>query len=91
MSRTFDTQGSDTMDVIFDTLAFQAYGNCRERPSSPSGIMQIVTSAVRNTAHALSSRVSRGSWASSWVSLADFSGFICEVEHPSEAGVGILN
>ena len=35
MSRTFDTLGSDTVDVIFDNLAFQAYGNCRERSSSP--------------------------------------------------------
>jgi len=30
---------------------------------------------------ALRTEVEQGSWASSWVSLADFSGFVCEVEH----------
>ena len=35
MNRTFDTQGSDTKDVIFDNLAFTVYGNCRELSSSP--------------------------------------------------------
>ena len=34
MSRTFDTLGSDTMDVIFNNLNFQAYGNRRGRSSS---------------------------------------------------------
>ena len=47
MSRTFDTLGNDTVDVVFDNLGFQVYGNCRGRSSSLSEIMQIVTSAVR--------------------------------------------
>ena len=47
MSRTFDTLGNDTVDLVFDNLGFQACGNCRGRSSSLSGIMQIVTSAVR--------------------------------------------
>ena len=46
MSRTFDTLGNDTVEVVFDNLGFQAYGNCQERSSSLSEIMQIVTSAV---------------------------------------------
>ena len=39
--------GNDTVKVVFDNLGFHAYGNCQERSSSPSGIMQIVTLAVR--------------------------------------------
>ena len=35
MSRTFDTLGNDTVDVVFDNLGFQAYGNSRGRSSSP--------------------------------------------------------
>ena len=29
MSRTFDTLGNDTVDVVFDSLGLQAFGNCR--------------------------------------------------------------
>ena len=47
MSRTFDTLGNDTADVVFDNLGFQACGNCQGRLSSFSEIMQIVTSVVR--------------------------------------------
>ena len=47
MSRTFDTLGNDFVGVVFDNMGFQAYGNCRGRSSSLSGIVQIVTSAVR--------------------------------------------
>ena len=57
MSRTFDTLGNDTVDVVFDNLGLQVCGNLRGRSSSPSGIMQIVTSAVRiNVALTLSRR-----------------------------------
>ena len=28
MGRTFDTLGNDTVEVVFDNLGFQAYGNC---------------------------------------------------------------
>ena len=37
----------NTVDVVFVNLGFQACDNCRGRSSSLSGIMQIVTSAVR--------------------------------------------
>ena len=47
MSRTFDILGNDTVEVVFDNLGFQAYGNCQGRSSSLSEIMQIVTSTVR--------------------------------------------
>ena len=36
-----------SVEFVFDNLEFQAYGNCQERLSSLSEIMQIVTSAVR--------------------------------------------
>ena len=85
MSRTFDTLGNDTLDVFFDNLGFQAYGNCRERSSSPfrdyadrdlgSPSFLRMTCLLGRT----------GSWTSRWVSLADFSSFIFEEEHPSEA------
>ena len=39
--------GNDTVEVDFDNLGFQAYGNCRGRSNSLSEIMQIVTSTVR--------------------------------------------
>ena len=45
--QTFDTLGNDTVDVVFNNLGFQAYGNCWGRSSSLSEILQIVTSAVR--------------------------------------------
>ena len=38
MSRTFDTLGNHTVDVVFDNLGFQACGNCRGRSSSPLGL-----------------------------------------------------
>ena len=52
--------------------------------------MQIVTSAVRGFCALLVScvlyevPVEQGLGVE-WVGLADFSGFICKVEHPSEA------
>ena len=46
ISRTFDALDNDTVNVVFDNLGLQACGNCRERSSSLSEIMQIVTSAV---------------------------------------------
>ena len=89
MNRTFETLGNDTGYVIFDNMGFQAYGNCRERSSSPLRIMQIVTSAVLFRACLLSCeymtfRLNR-ILASGWVSFADFSGFICKMEHPLKA------
>ena len=39
--------GHDTVDIVFDNLGPSVCGNCCGRSSSPSGIMQIVTSAVR--------------------------------------------
>ena len=45
--QNIDTLGNNTVDFVFDNVGFQTYGICRERSSSPSGIMQIVTSAVR--------------------------------------------
>ena len=47
IGRTFDTLRNDTVEVVFDNLGFQAYGNCQGRSSSLSEIMQIATSAVR--------------------------------------------
>ena len=47
MSRTFDTLRNDTVEVVFDNLGFQAYGNYQGRSSSLSEILQIVTLAVR--------------------------------------------
>ena len=47
MSRTLDTLGNDTVNVVFDNLGLQACGNYRERSSNLSEIMQIVTLAVR--------------------------------------------
>ena len=46
MSRTFDTLGNDTVEVVFDNLGFQAVTVEGDR-AVLSGIMQIVTSAVR--------------------------------------------
>ena len=74
-----DTLDNDTVDVVFDNLGFQTNGNCRERSSSPSGIMQIVTLAVRNFCECTVFPRITESWASGWVSLADFSGFIGKV------------
>ena len=82
MSKTFNTLGNDTVDVFFDHLNSRRTVTVGSDQAVLSRIMQIVTSAVRISANALSSRVSRevsgrtGSWASTWVSLADFSGFI---------------
>ena len=82
MSKTFDTLGNDTVDVLFDHLGFRRTVTVGGVRAAFSGIMQIVTSSVRISANALSSRVSRevsgrtGSWASTWVSLADFSNLI---------------
>ena len=47
MSRTFDTLRNNTVEVVFDKLGFQAYGNCQGRSSNLSEIMQIVALAVR--------------------------------------------
>ena len=58
MSKTLDALDNHTVDVVFDNLGFLEYGICRERSSSPSRIMQIVTSAVRNFCAWFLSRVS---------------------------------
>ena len=60
MSRTFHTLGNDTVDVFFDNLYSRSTVTVESDRAVLSGIMQIVTSAVR----ALSSRESCGSWAS---------------------------
>ena len=46
MSRMFGTLINDIVEVVFDNLGFQAYGNCRGRSSSLSEIMQIATLTV---------------------------------------------
>ena len=43
-----------TPQTCLRQLGFQAYGNCRERSSSPFRIMQIVTSQLEISAHAWS-------------------------------------
>ena len=83
---------SDTLDVIFD----QAHGNCRRRSSSPFrdyADRYLGSPRFLRMHYLLACRVKfpveQG--LEHKASLADFSGFICEVEHPSEAELRILN
>ena len=55
---SFDTLGNDTVDVFFDNLISRRPITVGSDRAVPSGIMQIVTSAVRGFCAYLSSRVS---------------------------------
>ena len=70
MSKTFITLGNDNVDFFFDQWVSRRTVTVGSDRAVLSRIMQIVTSAVRISANALPSRVSRedygrtGSWAS---------------------------
>ena len=94
MSKTFNTLGNDTADVFFFFFrppGFQTYGNCRGRSSTPFrdyADRDLGRPSFLRIHCLLACRAksrSAGSWASDWVTLADFYGFMCEVEHPSKA------